>query len=78
MTELKVFQDRSLPEKRIIFQIMCQMSGEDVIPYCRQLVTHRCWTNRQTRQEAGVLRVEALKRIGTPVAVEALEAAKKR
>jgi HEAT repeat protein len=78
VTESKAFQDRSPSEKRIIFQIMCQMSGEDVIPYCRHLVTRWFWTNRRTHQEAGVLATEALKRIGTPAAVEALKAGKKR
>lgn len=74
----KTFQNRSLTEKQAIFQAMCHAVGEDVVPYCRQLVTKWFWTHRKQHQEAGVLAAEALARIGSLAAIAALEAGKKR
>ncbi|MGH7233646.1 MAG: HEAT repeat domain-containing protein, partial [Nitrospiraceae bacterium] len=74
----KGFQDRSLSEKRGVFQAMSRAAGEEIIPYCRDLVTRWFWTNRQNHQEAGVLAAEALGKVGTPAAIQALEAGTKR
>ncbi|HJU03554.1 MAG TPA: hypothetical protein VJ692_00275 [Nitrospiraceae bacterium] len=74
----KVFQDRSFTEKRGVFEAMCRAAGEEIVPYCGDLVTRWVWTNRKVHQEAAVLAAEALGRVGTPAAVQALEAGKKR
>ncbi|MER3424911.1 MAG: hypothetical protein C4293_18515, partial [Nitrospiraceae bacterium] len=70
----KSFHDRSLSEKRAVFQAMRQTAGEEIIPYCQQLVTQWFWRNRRKHQEAGMLAAEALGAIGTSAAITALEA----
>jgi HEAT repeat protein len=74
----KAFQDRSLSEKRGVFEAMCRAAGDEIVPYCVGLVTRWFWTNRKVHQEAAVLAAEALGKVGTPAAVQALEIGKKR
>lgn len=74
----KSFHNRSFSEKRAVFQAMRQTAGDEIIPYCRQLVTQWFWRSRKKHQEAGVLAAETLGAIGTPEAITALEAGQKR
>ncbi|WP_447980664.1 HEAT repeat domain-containing protein [Candidatus Nitrospira bockiana] len=72
------FADRSVSEKRALFHAMRLASGDENVPYWRQLVTRRAWRNRKLHEETAVLAAEALGALGTADAVEALRAGRKR
>jgi HEAT repeat protein len=72
------FLDRPLSELRATFEVMTRLVGAECVPYCHQLLTQRLWTNRKIKQYLGALAAEALGQIGTPEAISALEAGKKR
>ncbi len=74
----KEFQNRPLSELRMTFEVMTRLVGAECVPYCHQLLTQRLWTNRKKKQYLGALAAEALGQIGTPAAISALEAGKKR
>ncbi len=71
------FLKRPFTEIQTIFQTMSQATGNHCIRFWEELITHRFWFNRK-KQEAGTLAAEALGRLGTPEAITALEAGKKR
>jgi hypothetical protein len=72
------FLNRPLSELRATFEVMTRLVGAECVPYCHQLLTQRLWTNRKKKQYLGALAAEALGQIGTPAAISALEAGKKR
>ena len=74
----KEFLNRPLSELRTTFEVMTRLVGAECVPYCHHLLTQRLWTNRKTKQSLGALAAEALGQIGTPEAISALEAGKKR
>jgi len=74
----KAFLNRSMPEIRTTFQVMTRLVGEGCVPYCHELLTQRLWINRKKKQNLGALAAEALGQIGTPAAISALEAGRKR
>lgn len=74
----KQFIDRSVAEKRMVFQAMRQTAGEEAVSYWHELVTQWLWTDSKNKQSLGVLAAEALGKVGTPAAIAALEAGQKR
>ncbi len=74
----KEFHHRSISEIEAFFQAMSQVVREEAVQYWRQLVTQWLWPQRKKKQEIGALAAEALGRIGSPAAISALEAGKKR
>ncbi len=74
----KEFLNRPLSELRATFEVMTKLVGAECVPYCHQLLTQRLWTTRKKKQYLGALAAEALGQIGTPAAMSALEAGKKR
>lgn len=72
------FLHRPLSELRATFEVMTRLVGAECVPYCRELLTQRLWTNRKKKQYLGALAAEALGQIGTPAAISALEAGKRR
>jgi len=72
------FRDRTLSEKRAVFQAMRATSGEEVIPFFEQLFTEWSWTNRKKKEELASLAAEALGKLATPAAVAALELGQKK
>ncbi|MGH7250465.1 MAG: HEAT repeat domain-containing protein [Nitrospiraceae bacterium] len=74
----KEFMHRPLSELRTTFEVMTRLVGAECVPYCQHLLTQRLWINRKTKQYLGALAAEALGQIGTPEAISALEAGKKR
>ena len=72
------FLNRPFPELRATFEVMTKLVGAECVPYCRELLTQRLWINKKKKQSLGAMAAEALGQIGTPAAVSALEAGKKR
>lgn len=72
------FRDRTLGEKRAVFQAMRATSGEEVIPFFERLFTEWSWTNRKKKEELASLAAEALGKLATPAAVAALELGQKK
>ena len=67
------FMDRSLGEKRAMFQALRATSGDEVVPFFESLITERSWTNRKKKEELAVLAAETLGRSPTPTALTTLE-----
>lgn len=72
------FMDRSMAERRAVFQAMRATCGEDAIPYWERLFTEWSWTNRKKKEELAVLAAEALGKLATPAAVATLELGQKK
>ena len=72
------FMDRTLSEKRAVFQAMRATSSDEVIPFFESLMTERSWTNRKKKEELGALAAEALGKLATPAALTALERGQKK
>lgn len=77
MVQNPEFLNRPLSEMQTTFQAMSQATGNECVPFWEELITQRFWFNRK-KQEAGTLAAEMLGRVGTPEALAALEAGKKR
>jgi hypothetical protein len=67
------FADRSPAEKRAVFQAVRQTSGDEAVPYWQGLLTEWSWTNRKKKEDLALLAAEALGKLATPAAVQALE-----
>jgi hypothetical protein len=72
------FMDRTLSEKRAVFQAMRATSSDEVIPFFESLMTERSWTNRKKKEELGALAAEALGKLATPAALTALAQGQKK
>lgn len=72
------FLNRPHSELRTTFEVMIKLVGAECVPYCRELIMQRLWTNRKKKQFLGALAAEALGQIGTPQAISALQAGTKR
>lgn len=68
-----IFMDRTLSEKRGVFQAMRATCSDEVIPYFEGLITERSWTNRKKKEELAALAAEALGKLATPAALTVLE-----
>lgn len=66
------FSDRPPAERRNIFHAMRATAGDDAVPFLTKLLTEWSWTNRKRREELALLAVDALGKLGTPAAREAL------
>ncbi|NWF71433.1 MAG: hypothetical protein HXY51_00100, partial [Nitrospirae bacterium] len=72
------FMDRSLSEKRSVFQAMRATSSHEVIPYFEGLITEWSWTNRKKKDELAALAAEALGKLASPAAIAALTLGQKK
>lgn len=72
------FMDRSMSERRAIFQAIRATCGDDAVPYWESLLTEWSWTNRKRKEELAVLAAETLGKLATPAAVTALEKGSKK
>ncbi|NOS80198.1 MAG: hypothetical protein HOP32_01295 [Nitrospira sp.] len=73
-----IFMDRTLSEKRAVFQAMRATSGDEVIPFFESLFTEWSWTNRKKKEELATLAAEALGKLATPSAIAALGIGQKK
>jgi hypothetical protein len=73
-----ILMDRTLGEKRALFQAMRATSSDEVIPFFESLITERSWTNRQKKEELAVLAAETLGKLPTPAALTVLELGQKK
>jgi hypothetical protein len=72
------FMDRTLGEKRAVFQAVRATSGDEVIPFFASLITERSWTNRKNKEELAALAAETLGKLPTPAALTVLELGQKK
>jgi len=72
------FMDRTLSEKRAVFQAMRVTSGDEVVPYFEGLITEWSWTSRKKKDELASLAAEALGKLATPAAFAALAHGQKK
>jgi hypothetical protein len=72
------FMDRTLSEKRAVFQAMRASSSDEVIPFFESLIMERSWTNRKKKEELAALAAEALGKLATPAALTTLELGQKK
>jgi HEAT repeat protein len=74
----EAFMDRTLGEKRGVFQAMRVTCNDEVIPFFEGLITERSWTNRKKKEELAVLAAEALGKRVTAAALALLELGQKK
>ena len=67
------FMDRSMSERRAVFQAVRATCGDEAIPYWENLFTEWAWTNRKKKEELATLAAEALGKLATPEALATLE-----
>ena len=72
------FLERSLAERRALYQAVRATSGDEAVPYWKGLLTDWSWTNRKKKEELAVLAAETLGKLATPAAVETLELGQKK
>jgi HEAT repeat protein len=73
-----IFMDRTLSEKRGVFQAMRATCSDEVIPFFESLITERSWTNRKKKEELAALAAEALGKLATPAALTVLDLGQKK
>lgn len=78
LVSVDTFMDRTLSEKRAVFQAMRATSGDEVIPFFENLFTEWSWTNRKKKEELASFAAEALGKLATPAALAALELGQKK
>jgi len=78
LVSAETFMDRTLSEKRGVFQAMRATCSDEVIPFFENLITERSWTNRKKKEELAVLAAEALGKLATPAALALLELGQKK
>jgi hypothetical protein len=72
------FMDRTLSEKRAVYQAVRTTCGDEAIVHWEQLLSEWHWTNRKKKEELEVLAAEALGKLATPKAVAVLELGQKK
>lgn len=72
------FMDRSLSERRAVFQAIRATCGDEAIPYWESLMTEWNWTNRKKKEELATLAAEALGKLATPASIATLELGAKK
>jgi len=78
LVSAEAFMDRSLSEKRAVFQTMRLTSHDEVVPFFENLITERSWTNRKKKEELAALAAEALGKLATPAALAVLDLGQKK
>jgi hypothetical protein len=78
LVSAETFMDRSLGEKRAVFQAVRTTSGDEAIPFFESLITDRSWTNRKKKEELAALAAETLGKLPTPAALTTLELGQKK
>jgi hypothetical protein len=78
LVSAETFTDRSLGEKRAVFQAVRATSGDEAIPFFESLITERSWTNRKKKEELAALAAETLGKLPTPAALTTLELGQKK
>ncbi|HEY5626923.1 MAG TPA: HEAT repeat domain-containing protein [Nitrospira sp.] len=66
------FGDRDPAERRNIFHAMRLTSGDEAVPFWTTLLTEWGWTNRKKREDLAMMAIDALGKLGTAAAQEAL------
>jgi hypothetical protein len=74
----ETFGERPPVEKRNTFHAMRATTGDEAVPYWTSLLTEWGWTNRKKREDLALMAVDALGKLGTPLAYDALEAGAKK
>lgn len=69
----ETFVERPPAERRNIFHAMRATAGDDAVPFWRNSLTEWGWTNRKKKEELALLAIDALGKLGTPAAQEALQ-----
>ncbi len=72
------FMDRSLSEKRAVFQAMRATSSDEAIPFFESLITEWSWINRKKKDQIAALAAEALGKLATPAALATLALGQKK
>ncbi|HEU4685190.1 MAG TPA: HEAT repeat domain-containing protein [Nitrospira sp.] len=72
------FLERSLSEKRIVYQAVRATCSDEAVPHWEQLLTEWHWTNRKKKEELAILAAETLAKLATPKAVATLELGQKK
>jgi hypothetical protein len=72
------FHERSLSEKRAIFQAVRHTAGDEAVPFWQNLLTEWSWTNRKKREELAVMAADTLGKLASSAAIAALEAGQKK
>ncbi len=67
------FMERSMSERRAVFQAVRATCGDEAIPYWENLFTEWTWTNRKKKEELAILAAETLGKLATPAAITTLE-----
>ncbi|WP_455377483.1 HEAT repeat domain-containing protein [Petrachloros mirabilis] len=67
------FGERPPAERRNIFHAMRLTTGDEAVPFWTTLLTEWGWTNRKKREDLAMMAVDALGKLGTQAAREALE-----
>jgi len=78
LVSAEIFMDRTLSEKRGVFQAMRATCSDEVIPFFEGLITERSWTNRKKKEELAALAAEALGKLATPAALTVLDLGQKK
>jgi hypothetical protein len=78
LVSAETFMDRTLGEKRAVFQAVRATSGDECLPLFESLITERSWTNRKKKEELAVLAAETLGRSPSPAAIATLELGQKK
>ena len=74
----EAFMERSLGEKRAVFQAMRATSSDETIPFFESLITEWSWINRKKKDEIAALAAEALGKLATPAALAVLAVGQKK
>lgn len=67
------FADRPPAERRNIFYAMRATAGDDAVPFWRNLLTEWGWTNRKKKEDLALMAIDALGKLGTSAAQQALQ-----
>ncbi|GKS58544.1 hypothetical protein YTPLAS18_20710 [Nitrospira sp.] len=67
------FAARPPAERRAIFQAIRASVGDGAVPFWRGLLADWGWTGRQKKEDVALLAIDALGRLATPAAQEALQ-----
>ena len=72
------FSERDPAERRNIFHAMRLTCGDEAVPFWITLLTEWSWTNKKKREDLAMMAIDALGKLGTPAAQEALDIGTKK
>jgi hypothetical protein len=71
----KDFQERTIEEKRAVYEALGALSGDGILPHLRKMLKKRLLLGRGKERDDVICAVAAARRIRTPAAVQMLEEA---